>query len=181
SRDQLYEYPSRTDCLSCHTEAAGRTLGPTTRQLNRDFVYPAATDNQLRSWNNIALFTSDIGAADQYQAFAALDNAAESVEVRARAYIDINCAICHQPGGPTPVDIDLRFDTVPTNLNAIGLGPNAGDLGIANALIIAPGEKERSVLWERMRRLNADRMPPVGSHLVDAAGVDIVGQWIDAL
>ena len=181
TRDQRYEYPSRTDCLGCHTQVAGRTLGLQTRQLNRDFVYPAATDNQLRSWNNINLFTADIGAADQYGAFAAVDDSTQSVEVRARAYLDTNCAVCHQPGGATPVDLDLRFDTSVANMNVLAVAPTAGDLGISNALIVAAGEKERSVLWERMRRLDADRMPPVSSHLVDDVGVDVVGQWIDAL
>jgi len=28
----------------------------------------------------------------------------------ARAYLSVNCAFCHQPGGPTPVTIDLRHD-----------------------------------------------------------------------
>ena len=35
--------------------------------------------------------------------------------------------------------------------------------------------------WERMRRLDADRMPPLATQLVDDAGVDVVGQWIDGL
>lgn len=181
TRDQLYEYPSRTDCLGCHTQAAGRTLGLKTRQLNRDFAYPSATDNQLRSWNNIGLFTTDIGAATQYGSFAELTDLARSVESRARAFLDTNCAICHQPGGPTPVNLDLRFDTALAAMNAVGVAPNAGDIGISNALIIAAGEKERSVLWARMGRLDADRMPPLASHLVNQPAVDLIGQWIDLL
>jgi len=181
TREQLYEYPSRTDCQSCHTLAAGHTLGLQTRQLNGDFAYPRATDNQLRSWNHIGLFSTDTGPADQYSRFAPVSDAAASVTDRARAYLDTNCAFCHRPGGPTPVNLDLRFDTSNDNLNAIGVVPGAGDLGIADALIVAAGEKERSVLWERMRRLDAERMPPLASHLVDADGIDLVGQWIDTL
>ncbi|MCZ6853453.1 MAG: PQQ-dependent sugar dehydrogenase [Gammaproteobacteria bacterium] len=181
TRDQLYEYPSRTDCLRCHTQAANFALGAKTRQLNRDFVYPNATDNQLRSWNNIGYFTTDIGDATQYDAFAALDDTSADVSQRARTYLDVNCAQCHRPGGPTPVEIDLRFDTADAGMNAIGVTPTAGDLGIVNGEIIAVGAKERSVLWQRLQLLDGNRMPPFGSNLVDAQAVDVVGQWIDSL
>ncbi len=181
TRDQLYSYPSRTDCLRCHTQVAGFTLGLKTRQLNRDFDYLDITDNQLRSFNHINLFTTDIGDAADYEAFAALADSTIDLPTRARTYLDVNCAQCHQLGGPTPVDLDLRFDTVDGSLNAIGRLPAVGDLGIANAEIIAAGEKERSVLWQRIQALNTDRMPPLASHLVDSEGIDLVGQWIDGL
>ena len=181
TRDQLYEYPSRTDCLQCHTQVAGFALGAKTRQLNRDFAYPNATDNQLRSWNNIDYFTNDIGDASQYAAFSALDDTVVTVAERARTYLDVNCAQCHQPLGPTPVEVDLRFDTAEINMNAVGVTPTAGDLGVPNAEVMAAGEKERSVLWLRLQALDSNRMPPLASHLVDAQAVDIVGQWIDGL
>lgn len=181
TRDQLYTYPSRTDCLGCHTQAAGFTLGLKTRQLNRNFDYPDVTDNQLRSLNNIGLFSTDIGAAADYQAFAELTDSSIDIATRARTYLDVNCALCHQPGGPTPLDLDLRFDIAIGSLNAIGRAPAVGDLGIVNAEIIASGEKERSVLWQRMRLLGNDRMPPLASDLVDTRAVDVVGEWIDSL
>lgn len=181
SQTQLYEYPSRTDCLLCHTAAAGFTLGLKTPQLNGDFNYAGVVDNQLRSWNNIDLFDIDIGDADQYPALPALDDTSVAVATRARAYLDVNCSNCHQPGGPTPTNLDLRFSTADNNMNAIGAAPLVGDLGIANAEIIAAGDAARSVLWQRMQRLDDARMPPLSSHVVDSQGVDVVGQWINSL
>jgi len=37
------------------------------------------------------------------------------------------------------------------------------------------------VLLERMRRLDAPRMPPVGSLVVDAAGLELLAAWIAGL
>lgn len=181
TRQQLYEYPSRTDCLQCHTAVSGSVLGMRTRQANRDFDFPNAIDNQLRTYNHIDYFTTDIGSASQYGAYPDIGDAGVSVQTRARAYLDANCAQCHRPNGPTPSNIDLRFDTTNANMNALDAAPIAGTLGIAGARIVDPGSKETSVLWERMRRLDANRMPPIASHRVDDAGVALIGQWIDQL
>jgi hypothetical protein len=59
--------------------------------------------------------------------------------------------------------------------------PQAGDLGIANARIIAPGEAARSVLLARMDRRDALAMPPLASKVVDSAGVNLVRNWINSL
>jgi uncharacterized repeat protein (TIGR03806 family) len=185
-----YEYPSRTDCLRCHTPAAGDILGARTAQLNRNFTYTVSrvTDNQLRTLDHLGVLDRDIGpftggiaVASQHAARPALDDAGASIERRARAYLETNCAVCHQPGGGTPVTIDLREDVAVAAMGIVDVAPTAGDLGIANARIVARGDRARSVLWQRMRRLDEARMPVISSHRVDDAGVDIVGRWIDAL
>ena len=181
TRTQQYDYPSRAQCLQCHTSAAGSILGVRTRQMNRDFAMPDATDNQLRAFNHVNYFTNDIGAATQYAAYPDLTNTSVAVAQRARTYLEANCAQCHRPGGPTGVNLDLRIDTADNQMNAIGVTPQAGNLGLANAQIIAAGAKESSVLWERMRRLDPNRMPPLASHRVDDAGVTLIGEWIDSL
>jgi uncharacterized repeat protein (TIGR03806 family) len=180
-RELTWTYPSRAQCLSCHTAAAGHVLGVRTRQLNRDFAYPARADNQLRAWNHIGLFSSDIGAPSDYGRFAGLADAKAPASARARAYLDVHCAICHRPGGPSPVAIDLRFDVDEDGMGIIGVPPSAGGLGISDPLLVRPGEKETSVLWERMRRAGGDRMPTLGTAIEDEAATEIIGRWIDAL
>lgn len=176
-----YSYPSRSDCLQCHTNIANRALGLVTRGFNRDFDYGAVTDNQLRTLNHINCFSTNIGAATQYGAYARLTDTNATLASRARAYLAVNCAQCHRPNGPTPVNLDFRYDTAAGALNAINVVPTQGTLGLANARIIAPGVKENSVLWERMRRLDGTRMPPLGTHRVDQEAVQVLGDWIDSL
>jgi hypothetical protein len=37
------------------------------------------------------------------------------------------------------------------------------------------------VLWLRIQRLDATRMPPLASHLVDESGLALIGDWIDSM
>ncbi len=67
-REQTWAYPGRADCIGCHAEASGFVLGVNTRQINRDFEFPLEPDNQLRTWNHLDLFTTDIGAAGGHPA-----------------------------------------------------------------------------------------------------------------
>lgn len=181
TRTQLYEYPAQTDCLGCHTDAAGRVLGIRTRQLNRDFAYAAATDNQLRALNNVDYFSSDLGDTSAFEQFPDIADTGADLATRARAYLQVNCAHCHQPNGPTPVSVDLRSDTALASANMLNTIPEAGDLGVAGAAIVTPGDRSASVLFLRMLRLDAERMPPLSSHVVDPDGSELVGAWIDSL
>lgn len=181
TRTQDYEYPSRAACLNCHTQAAGVPLGVRTAQLNRTKTFPnGVTDNQLRAYNTVRLFDRDIGAASQYAVQVNPADTTAPLALRARSYLDTNCSQCHQPGGPTGSDMDLRRTTPIAQTRTVGVAPNGGDLGIAGAQRIRAGNKAQSLVWERMRRLDSNRMPPIASHVVDDAGVALIGQWIDA-
>lgn len=185
SRSQTYVFPSRDDCRRCHSQAAGVILGPRTPQMNRTFVYPGSVeDNQLRTFNHIGLFDRDIGSPAQYDVLASPTDTSLSLQLRARAYLESNCSQCHRPGGPTRVNLNLLASTPNDQMNAIGVSPTVGRLGLYEPSIIRAGSKSRSVLWERMRRLNDaedTRMPIIGSYLVDTQGVALIGQWIDSL
>lgn len=180
TRQQAYHYPTASECLACHSQVSGRVLGVRSEQLNKQKAFSDATDNQLRTLNHIGLFNYNIGTPTQYPALSALDSSA-SLDVRARSYLASNCSFCHQPNGPTPVAMDFRFATAQSSMHAVGVNPSK-NLGVSGAKIIAAGAKEQSIVYLRMNsRVTGTQMPPLGSSVIDADAVDVMGQWIDSL
>jgi len=167
--------------MQCHTQAAGFSLGLETAQLNGLLTYAQTgrNANQITTLNAVNALTPPVAANPP--AYANPSDTNRTLTERARAYLHTNCANCHRPQGPTPVALDLRHDTALAQTGTCDVAPTAGDLGIANARIIAPGDDARSVLHGRMSRRDAFGMPPVASNIVDAAGVQLIGAWIDSL
>jgi uncharacterized repeat protein (TIGR03806 family) len=178
-----WQYPSRGQCLTCHTQVANFSLGLETAQLNSALHYSSTNINaqQLATLTHIGLFASAITENQKAQKLFSLDDANATLEQRARSYLHSNCSNCHSPNGPTPVTLDLRYSTALSATQACNAQPAAGDLGINNARILAPGEPERSVLLARMKVRDVNQMPPLASHLVDQAAVDVIAAWIGGL
>jgi uncharacterized repeat protein (TIGR03806 family) len=170
---QDWYFPSRADCLTCHNATAGAVLGIRTKQLNRDFDYPTLTDNQLRSWRHIQLFTADIGTYTRYEALADPADTEASTDDRARAYLQGNCGFCHLPNGPTPVDMDLRHGVPIAQMRIVGVP------AVAGGIRVDPGSSATSLLWERMSARGLAQMPPLATNVVDTAGADLLALWID--
>jgi hypothetical protein len=175
-------FPSRSDCLRCHLNGEGGTLGLQTGQLNRTFDYGGAVDNQLRALEHIGLFGGCLpGRPATLPALTDPADPTQPLAARARSYLHANCAQCHQPGGPAPAAIDLRAET---SFAATGLCdgiPQDGDLGVTGARIIRPGRAEDSVLWLRAALRGADQMPPLGTLVPDSLGGTLIEAWIGSL
>jgi len=180
---QDWIFPSETECLVCHTQVAGFSLGLEASQLNGDLTYASTsrTANQLLTLDALAMFTAPLGDPDGLPVLPDPADGAVAADERARAYLHSNCAGCHRPGGPTPTNLDLRFETLLGDTDTCDVPPQAGDLGISDARIVAPGEPDRSVLVERMTRRDVNAMPPVASNVVDTAGVGLIRDWISGL
>ncbi|GEM_PF-374755 len=178
---QTWVFPGRAECLTCHTAAAGRTLGLELAQLNRTAFYPTTgrTANQLFTFEHIGLFSAPLPAApEDLPALADPADVARPVLDRARSYLHANCAICHRPGGTARGQLDLRFSVPEEAMNLCGVAPSLGELGIPGALLLAPGLPSRSVFLARMQRLDETRMPPLASTVVDTAGVAMLADWV---
>jgi uncharacterized repeat protein (TIGR03806 family) len=180
---QTWEFPSESQCLTCHTAAAGRTLGPEIGSFNGDLLYPLTgrTANQLTTHNFIGTLTPAL--TQPASALPVIPNPFGTAPLadRARAYLHANCSYCHQPGGPTSVNLDFRYTTTLLNTNACEVAPTAGDLGITNPRRIAVGEAARSVVVSRVNRTDANAMPPLMRHTIDTAGVALLTTWVNGL
>ena len=185
---QTWLFPSESQCLLCHTTAAGRSLGLTLAQLNGDLQYAATgrTANQLTTLDAIGVLTPALTQTpDMLPAMPDPFGTAGTPGERARAYLDTNCAQCHRPGGPTNIDMDLRYTTPLSQTNACDVTP-VRDLGIANARRIATtmsgaNPAARSLVVHRPALTDADSMPPFQPRVVDAAGVQLLTDWVNSL
>ena len=181
---QTWIYPSEGDCMRCHTPVAGYALGPETMQLNGNLVYPGTgrTSNQLATLEHIGMFSAALpGPPGSLPSLPDPLDGTQPVANRARAWLHTNCAQCHQPGGPTPSNMDLRYSTALAAMGVCNATPQAGDLGIANARLIAPGDASRSVIIARASRRDTQGMPPLASAVVDTSGVALLASWVNSL
>ncbi len=167
-------FPSRGECFACHTPAVGFTIGLEARQLNRE-----------DRGNVLDRFAPLLAAPISKEAFPPLraaDTAGASLEERARGYLHANCSVCHRPGsGAGAATLDLRIDRAFADTKTCNVDPQAGDLGVADAKLIAPGDPARSMLALRMRALDQNRMPPLATRVIDEAGSAAIESWIREL
>ena len=182
TRQQTWRVPSREECMSCHSRAAGFVLGLETPQMNRDHVYGAVADNQLRALDHIGLFKTPLQSppgslprfCDPYDESAPLDD-------RVRTYLHVNCSICHVSDGGGNSFIQLDHGRPIEETKIVGSAPVQGTFGIPDARIVAPGAPERSVLFYRIAALGGARMPRVGSREVDEEALDLIYRWIEQM
>lgn len=174
-----YVVPDVNQCGGCHTpdHSAGdlRPLGPRAWQLNRDYAWWPNVDSQLSHWQ----------AAGLLQNMPALPvTTLDSLQDRARAYLDANCAHCHNPAGAADTSalhlnidapLDRKFGICKT---PVAVGRGSGDLNYD----IYPGKPEESIMVFRMTHTDpAIAMPELGRSLVHDEGVALVGEWIATL
>ena len=174
----IWHAPSASECASCHVESSGFVLGLTTAQLNRenDGV------NQISTWAEKGFldFPENVDLTSANKFCSPFDNDA-TLETRARVYLDVNCAMCHQPNGPGNAAIDLRFDTPLAKTGMIEKAPAQNSMGITDAKIIAAGEPDQSALLSRLKTSGTGRMPSIGSNIVDKKAVKLISEWIESL
>ena len=177
NRTQTWHYPSRTECLRCHTPESGFALGFKTEQLNRDFDYNGTHANQIRVLSDAGYFESPTENTHSLAALARPDDSDQSLEYRVRSYLATNCSQCHQPGG---AGLGL-FDTqLATSTESAGLVDGLLARGFENPgdRVVHPGSVDRSMLFKRIATLGNGRMPPLASSVLDESAIVLLSSWI---
>jgi uncharacterized repeat protein (TIGR03806 family) len=183
TRSQRWRFPSRSECLACHSRAAGFVLGVTELQMNRDPGIPGAPrDNQLELFQDLSLFTGPLPKpAAELGRLANPYNPTALLEDRARSYLHANCSVCHIEAGGGNARMHLEFTTPAERMELIGARPQHDTFGLRDAMLVAPGHPDHSVLLHRLSTRGRGQMPPLVSTVVDTAAVALFRNWIASL
>jgi uncharacterized repeat protein (TIGR03806 family) len=174
-----WRFPSRTECLACHSRAANYVLGMSEPQMNRDFDYGHGPVNQLRALEQMGALSGPLPKPpEQLTRLVNPYDATQPLDARARSYLHANCSACHVPAGGGNAQLELEITTPPEATRLFEVRPQHDTFNIANAMLVAPGKPDQSVLLHRLSRRGRGQMPPLVSGLVDQQAVALFREWI---
>lgn len=174
TRSISYAVPNQNQCKDCHAlDGAITPIGIKARYLNHDgqlerLLAGGMLDRLPRDAPRVARWSDPKAPLDD----------------RARAYLEINCAHCHNPAGAAS-NSGLFLDWKQADANARGMlkRPVAAGRGSGGRdFAIQPGRAEESILIYRMESTDPGiAMPELGRATVHKEGVAMLRQWIDSL
>jgi len=183
--DFAYAVPNINQCAGCHmpnnTAKIMTPIGPKPRHLNRVYIYADGAMNQLDKLTQTGYLT---GRPETSPRAANWQEAGEGLDARARAYLDINCAHCHNPVGPADTS-GLHLNPDNESQPHLGICKNAVAAGSGTGgrkYDITPGNPDDSIFIYRMlTRDPGAMMPELGRSLTHTEGVDLMTEWIAAM
>ncbi|AMV40264.1 PQQ-dependent sugar dehydrogenase [Planctomyces sp. SH-PL62] len=179
-RAQVWRYPSRAECMVCHSRASNFVLGPSTPQMNREYDHGSGPEDQIDRLQRLGYFANDPPARAERARLADPRDPAAPLDARARAYLHANCASCHVEAGGGNAAIDLSAGAPPHRLG-IDMTPRQDALATPGAKILAPGDPDGSTLLSRMAFRGSGQMPPLATDQVDEDAVAMLREWIARL
>lgn len=162
NRSVNYQVPIMVNCMQCH-DNNGNTMpiGPKARNLN--FVKNGV--NSLEQFIAKGLLEG-AGSISAIESLPEWSDASFTLTERARAYMDVNCAHCHQPGGLHDANIsvrpDLRYETSFADSNIDPFKAN-----LRNRVGTSPAF--------------GTSMPLIGISVLHDEGVQLIQDYIDSL
>lgn len=161
-----YSVPNVNQCRDCHERAGAITpIGPKTRNLSKPYLLTigVAARRALPAWND-----AKSGSLDQ----------------RARAYLDVNCAHCHnRAGAASNSGLYLEFDEpagITTGIRKEPVAAGRGSGGFDHD--IEPGHPERSIMTYRLASTDPGiAMPELGRATAHTEGLALLSEWIKAM
>jgi uncharacterized repeat protein (TIGR03806 family) len=179
-----YIIPNVNQCLGCHeNNRVMRPIGPKARNLNGNLDYADGPDNQLAHWTKLG-YLHGVPSEQLPRLPVWNDPSTGGLEQRARAWLEMNCAHCHNPAGPGRTSgLDLRYTQDDPGKVGLWKTPVAAGRGSGGRLFdIVPGKPDESILMYRLESTEPGiMMPELGRRLTDTAGVALVRQWIEQL
>ena len=180
-RSVRYRAPNKNQCKECHQINASLTpIGPKARYMDLTLSYDDKPQNQLAKWHDLGWIDQDIDFMKMIN-YSSLN---EDIEDRARAYLEINCAHCHIPGGAADTT-GLYLMLEETNKKSLGFYKKpvaAGKASFNLKYSIVPKKPNRSILLRRMESMDPGiMMPESGRALKHVEGIEVISEWINSL
>jgi uncharacterized repeat protein (TIGR03806 family) len=170
-----YAIPNKNQCKTCHSiDNKVVPIGPKARNLSSAWLGQMAKQGTLDT----------APAVTQHLPVWAARKPKDPAEPLARAYLDVNCAHCHQPGGgASNSGLDLRWEQHDAAAFGIGKRPVAAGRGAGEYdFSIVAGHPDESILLYRMNSAEPGiAMPELGKASVDGDGVAVVRRWISEM
>jgi len=176
-----YQIPNANQCISCHGQDGKFVpLGPTAANLNRRY---AATDeqDQLTAWAAHGHLTGIPSVQSRPELPRYDDPHSGTVAARARAWMDVNCAHCHNPlGSARTSGLDLRITQSDPARYGVYKSPVAAGSGSGGRRYdIVPGKPDESILMFRLESEEPGaRMPNLARNLIHQESNDLIREWI---
>ena len=180
-RSVRYRAPNKNQCKECHQINASLTpIGPKARNMDLTLSYDDKPQNQLAKWHDLGWIDQDIDFMNMIN-YSSLN---EDIEDRARAYLEINCAHCHIPGGAADTT-GLYLMLEEANKKSLGFYKKpvaAGKASFNLKYSIVPKKPNQSILLRRMESMDPGiMMPESGRALKHAEGIEVISEWINSL
>lgn len=178
-----WRFPSRAECMVCHTREARYVLGATTLQMNRDHDYgQGVIENQIRALDRLGWFDAPLEIApEELDRLPDPHDPTWPLEARVLSYLHANCWHCHVENGGGNAQMILEFGRTREATAIVDAKPRHMDFGLPDARLVAPGSPERSVIVQRLSRRGAHQMPPVATRVVDESAVRLVREWAKSM
>ena len=170
-RSTSYAVPNKNQCKECHALSEAVTpIGPKARNLTHD--------GQLAEFARLGLI--DRTPKVEYRVPVWGETGAP-LNDRARGYLDVNCAHCHNiNGSASNSGLFLTYEEkMPVRIGILKRPVAAGRGSGTHDFDIAPGDPDGSIMIYRLNSLEAGiSMPEVGRSIVHDEGVALLSQWI---
>lgn len=179
-----YNIPNTNECAQCHAQSKIMLpIGPKARNLNRDFNFATGSENQLEYWTKIGYLKGAPSPDKAPRAAVWDDPSTGSLDARARAYLDNNCAHCHQATGSAGYS-GFLLDLNEKNVRRLGFCKNPNSAGYSGDLLydLVPGKPDESILIYRMlSTMPKEMMPEIGRSIPHPEGIELVREWVRSL
>lgn len=179
TKSSNYRIPSETECHTCHKLNDNPIpIGVKPQNINWNYNYATGAQNQLQKLIDVGYLENTLPGT--IISTVDYNDQSQSVDLRLRSYVDINCAHCHSEGRHCdyrPMRLAFSETSDPVNL---GLCVEPEEfINSALVYIIKPNDKNRSMMYYRLSStLESERMPLLGRSIVHEEGLQLLEDWI---